>query len=118
MSGEELILAMSYACMTPTFLYVAFVHWNRGERVAAAVLGGLSLFFLLLMTGLVLVNYVDPFDDLLVVNTAIAASIALGGLIAVYEFRSRRRRTSAQWSQLDEVIEQIERLRQRESPGR
>lgn len=118
MSGEELILALSYACMTPTFLYFAFVHWNRGERVASAVLGGLSLFFLLLMTGLVLVDYVDPFDDLLVFNTAIAASTALGSLITVYEFRSRRKRTSAQWSELDDVIEQIERLRQGESPGR
>lgn len=118
MSGDEVIRTMSYALIVPTFLYFAFVHWNHGERIASVVLGCLSLFFFLLMLGQVLLSYFAPSYELLMLNTGIVATIATGGLLAIYEFRRRRKRVSAQWSELDDVVKHIKATRQGHLPGR
>ena len=117
MSGDEFIRLLSYTSIVPTFLYFAFVHWNHGERIASIVLGCLSLFFFLLKVGLVLINYFAPSHELLLLNTGVVAAIATGGMLAIYEFRRRRKRVAAQWSELDEVIEYIKATRQGHLPG-
>ena len=60
MTPQEVVSAASYTVVTPILLYFAFVHWNRQEKRAAWMLGCLSLFFLLMAVGLVLLRYVTP----------------------------------------------------------
>lgn len=117
MSWDEFARMLAYVVVSPTFMFFAFVHYNHGERVAAAVLGGLSSFFLLLMTGLLLVRYAEPSREALYVNTVIIVTVAVLSVVAAVGFIVGRRRTAKRTMGIEDAIREMENARQGRLPG-
>ena len=102
MTYLEMARTIGYALFAPSLLYFAFIHWNKGERSAAVALGGLSLFFSILMAGLVLVSYFEPVPELLILNTGVIVFVPLVTIYTVFEYRKRK--VDANLSVLDEIL--------------
>lgn len=76
MTTDELIRAISYFLMFPAFAFFGMIEWNRGQRVVSLLYGFLSIFFFLLMVGLVLLRYYRPLPELLQANTVVVLALA------------------------------------------
>lgn len=72
MTLNEWIRAFCYFLMFPAFIYFALIAHNRRQYSVAATYGGLAVFFLLLLVGLVTGHYHNAIPALLNVNTGVA----------------------------------------------
>lgn len=114
MTPHELVSAASYTVVTPVLLYFAFVHWNKNEKRAAWVLGCLSLFFLLMAVGLVMLRYVAPAPILTAAKSLLILAIALMGAYAAFDFFRTRRKSEVKMESLHQFVREIEGARHEE----
>ena len=71
MTIDELVRTFCYFLLFPAFLYIGLITWNRGQRLIASAYFMLSMFFALVMIGMLLRHYYMPIPVLLFGNTAV-----------------------------------------------
>ena len=71
MTIDEFVRTFCYFLLFPALLYIGLISWNRRQRLVAAMYVLLSVFFALVMVGMLLRHYYAPIPILLYSNTAI-----------------------------------------------
>lgn len=74
---DEIIRAFCYFLMSPAFLYFSLIAWNRRQYWVSIGYGALSLFFGLLLAGLVLLRSVGAVPALVHINTGVVVILAI-----------------------------------------
>lgn len=77
MSIDEVIRIWGYTVLAPGLAYLGMVARNRGQTWWSWLAFTLSLFFFLLMVGLVLLRMGRPMPVLLHINTGVVLAMAL-----------------------------------------
>lgn len=79
MSVDEVIRVGSYALLSPGFFYLGLVARNHERRLLAAGAYTLTVFFFLLLIGLVLLRFAQPSRVLICINTGVV--VLLTGIV-------------------------------------
>ena len=75
MTIDEFVRTFCYFLLFPALLYIGLIAWNRRQRLVAVTYVALSMFFALLMVGLLLRHYYMPIPILLYGNTAVVIGL-------------------------------------------
>jgi hypothetical protein len=79
MSIDEVIRVGSYALLAPGFFYLGLVARNHNRYLMAAAAYSLTVFFFLLLVGLVMLRFAQPSRLLICINTGVV--VILTGLV-------------------------------------
>ena len=77
MTLDEFVRTFCYFLLFPAFLYIGLIAWNRRQRLVAVTYVALSMFFALVMVGMLLRHYYAPIPILLYSNTALIIGLTL-----------------------------------------
>jgi hypothetical protein len=86
MSIDEALRVASYTVLAPGFFYLGLVARNRRQRWMSALAWAASVFFLLLLVGLVLMRHGTPQPILLYINTVVVMGLAYVVLRLCWQF--------------------------------
>ena len=86
MTWDEFARAFWYGVLFPGFGYLAMIAYNQGQRKRAITFGLLSVFFLLLLIGLVLLRFWQPSRQLLHINTGVISALGIVVLMQCYGY--------------------------------
>jgi len=86
MTWDEFARAFWYGVLFPGFGYLSMIAWNQRQRKRAVMYGLLSIFFLLLLGGLVLLRFYAPWRPLLHINTGVITAIGIVVLMQCWSY--------------------------------
>lgn len=86
MTWDEVLRSFWYGVLFPGFGYLSMVAWNQKQRKRSIMYGLLSMFFLLLLAGLVLLRFYTPSRPLLYINTGVITAIGIVVLMQCWSY--------------------------------